>query len=129
MAYGPLDLLDVLNEMFGTHFAWANDLSRESQFFADALRRRYLGRTRSPESNAGDDHIRCIKATLKAKGPVGVNLTAPDPAAAERTRILAAIKELKPPHRVKANGDWARAWKEAGELAMWERVIAAIGGE
>lgn len=50
-------------------------------------------------------------------------------AAAERSRILAAIQALKPPHRPKTNGDWARAWKESGELAMWERVIKAIGGE
>jgi hypothetical protein len=58
-----------------------------------------------------------------------LNIKPIDLAAAERTRILAAIKELKPPHRVKTHGDWARSWREAGEMAMWERVIAAIGGD
>jgi len=42
--------------------------------------------------------------------------------------LMAKLQKLKPKVRPRTHGDWARGWREAGELAMYEKIIAAITG-
>jgi hypothetical protein len=44
---------------------------------------------------------------------------------AERARIREELQKLKPRIRP-SHGDWARAWRDAGAMALWEQIDAAI---
>ena len=107
MKSGALELLNVLNELCGLHIQLKpGDMGTESLMFAEALRARYLGPDAAGAAKSGH-------ATAQS----------------ERARILALLQDLKPRVHSRTHGDWARGWREAGELAMWERMVKAIGGE
>lgn len=76
------------------------------------------------ESAWQDVESLCAKFVRALKTPASANTEAATKA--ERERIRAALQDLKPPHRPRTHGDWARGWKEAGELAMFDRVMAAL---
>lgn len=94
-----LRLLDELNRVTGLKVDASDDLYSASGLFADAL---------------------------KAFRTARVGKFEPGPAVSERASLLSALQEMKPPKRPRTHGDWARAWKEDGELAMWERAMALV---
>jgi hypothetical protein len=96
-----------------------------------------------PSSPGGQHHMESVRdawvnATVTGSGYFMSDCVEPPPdqrsateMAADAMReydaaLMAKLQKLKPKVRPRTHGDWARGWREAGELAMWEKIIAAI---
>lgn len=105
--------------------------------YIDFSARQAVFGTHHPVTLRCDDPALTFSDQARASGVVRVSGYTPEPvfsvaieradaAKVERQRLRAALQELKPPHRPRTHGDWARGWREAGALEMWERLDALL---
>ncbi|HYF37587.1 MAG TPA: hypothetical protein VD994_19955 [Prosthecobacter sp.] len=108
----------VLNQATGLHEAPTGDVAGICGRYLAALR---AGHEAALGSEAGDGHMRCIKAWVPPSAAIEAATKA------ERDRILVKLETLRPTDQPYTRIEWR--WEEKGARDLFAKIMKALGQE